>query len=209
MVEFSARSLSMASRVFIAIVANFSDRCTAFSALIAKHTQTWIHTSNKRFRFYVISKSHYNKRQQVKKYQPLIGRNLASCVESNNWLSKIGGPKLDTPLARITAMLQKKNWELNYLFVCQTESRYYLSTTYYNTSVHKNLYFASLLFTSWGRTMMKTCWKFDTNVLAENGWEPGSWNTMVTISLPMWHLRSIWWHTNINHILIKMKLNVN
>ena len=39
-------------------------------------------------------------------------------------------------------------------------------------------------------TMTKTCWNWERTVRGEKGWAPGSWNTMVTMSLPMWRFRS-------------------
>lgn len=43
------------------------------------------------------------------------------------------------------------------------------------------------------RTTMKTCWNCERIFFGVNGWAPGSWKTMVTISLPMWRLRSSCW----------------
>jgi len=43
------------------------------------------------------------------------------------------------------------------------------------------------------RTTIKTCWNCERIFFGVNGWAPGSWKTMVTISLPMWRLRSSCW----------------
>lgn len=44
---------------------------------------------------------------------------------------------------------------------------------------------------AWARTTMNMCWKWERMVVGQKGLLPGSWNTMVTMSLPMWRfLRS-------------------
>ena len=48
-----------------------------------------------------------------------------------------------------------------------------------------NLYWVFSVQGLWALTIMKTCWNCDL-MLGMNGSAPGSWNTMVTISLPMW-----------------------
>lgn len=42
------------------------------------------------------------------------------------------------------------------------------------------------------RTTRNTCWKWERMVVGQNGLLPGSWNTMVTMSLPMWRFRRSW-----------------
>ena len=38
--------------------------------------------------------------------------------------------------------------------------------------------------------MMKTCWKWERTPCGVKGSAPGSWNTMVTMSFPMWRFLS-------------------
>ena len=40
------------------------------------------------------------------------------------------------------------------------------------------------------RTTMNTCWNCERIFFGVNGWAPGSWKTIVTMSFPMWRLRS-------------------
>lgn len=42
------------------------------------------------------------------------------------------------------------------------------------------------------RTTRNTCWKCERMVVGQKGLLPGSWNTMVTMSLPMWRFRRSW-----------------
>lgn len=42
------------------------------------------------------------------------------------------------------------------------------------------------------RTTRNTCWKCERMVAGQKGLLPGSWNTMVTMLLPMWRLRRSW-----------------
>lgn len=42
---------------------------------------------------------------------------------------------------------------------------------------------------AWARTTRNTCWKCERMVVGQKGLLPGSWNTMVTMSLPMWRFR--------------------
>lgn len=41
--------------------------------------------------------------------------------------------------------------------------------------------------------MMKTCWKWERMDFGVKGRAPGSWNTIVTMSLPMCRFLSNWW----------------
>jgi len=54
------------------------------------------------------------------------------------------------------------------------------------------LYMVLSLHGLWTLTMMNTCWNWERTDLGVKGGAPSSWNTMVTISLPMWRLRSNW-----------------
>ena len=40
------------------------------------------------------------------------------------------------------------------------------------------------------RTTINTCWKWDRMVFGEKGRAPASWNTIVTMSFPMWRFRN-------------------
>jgi len=42
------------------------------------------------------------------------------------------------------------------------------------------------------RTTRNICWKCERMVVGQKGLLPGSWNTMVTMSLPMWRFRRSW-----------------
>ena len=60
----------------------------------------------------------------------------------------------------------------------------------YNLPFNTNLYRVFSEFGLVTLTMTKTCWNWERTVRGEKGWAPGSWNTMVTMSLPMWRFRS-------------------
>lgn len=44
----------------------------------------------------------------------------------------------------------------------------------------------------WTLTMTNTCWKWERMFFGVKGKAPGSWNTMVTMSLPMCRFLNNW-----------------
>jgi hypothetical protein len=52
------------------------------------------------------------------------------------------------------------------------------------------LYLVGSVFEQWARTMMNTCWNCERTDFGVNGSAPGSWNTIVTMSLPICRFRN-------------------